>query len=221
MRKKVFQELESLALQVDVLRREAGDISIGARQAGDDTDADRIANGTHHDRYRSRCLLRRQRRRGAPRDDQVNRKRSQFGRHSGVAVIATFCKARYQPQILALDIAIVPQLAREPLDRRQGLRGKDPDGPHALALLRARRKRPSSRAGEQRDEFAPPHSITSSARASRVGGTSKPKALAVFRLTTNSNLVPCCTGRSAGFAPLRILSTKLAERYHMSLMLAK
>src|SRR5262245_4054728 len=64
------------------------------------------------------------------------------------------------------------------------------------------------------------HSITSSARASRVGGTFKLKALAVFRLTTNSNLVPCCTGRSAGFAPLRILSTKLAERYHMSLTLA-
>ena len=30
------------------------------------------------------------------------------------------------------------------------------------------------------------HSITSSARASKIGGTSKPKALAVFRLTTNS-----------------------------------
>src|SRR5947209_16922469 len=67
----------------------------------------------------------------------------------------------------------------------------------------------------------PHHSITSSAGASKIGGTSKPKALAVFRLTTNSNLVPCCTGRSAGFAPLRILSTKLAERYHMSLMLAE
>src|SRR5262249_48819957 len=77
-----------------------------------------------------------------------------------------------------------------------------------------------SRAAEQRDEFAARHSITSSARASKIGGRSKPKALAVFRLTTNSNLVPCRTGRSAGFAPLRILSTKLAERYHMSLMLA-
>src|SRR5262249_61546895 len=65
------------------------------------------------------------------------------------------------------------------------------------------------------------YSITSSARASSVGGTSKPKALAVFRLPPNSNLVPCCTGRSAGFAPLRILSTKLAERFHMSLMLAE
>jgi hypothetical protein len=29
---------------------------------------------------------------------------------------------------------------------------------------------------------------------------------AVFRLITSSNLVGCSTGRSAGFAPLRILS---------------
>ena len=48
------------------------------------------------------------------------------------------------------------------------------------------------------------HSITSSARASSVGGTSRPSALAVFRLMTNSNLVDCKTGRSAGLAPLRI-----------------
>src|SRR6266446_5865785 len=65
------------------------------------------------------------------------------------------------------------------------------------------------------------HSITSSARADRPGGTSMPSALAVLRLITNSNLVDCCTGRSDGFAPLRILSTKLAERYHVSLRLTE
>ena len=36
-----------------------------------------------------------------------------------------------------------------------------------------------------------------------VGGTSRPSARAVTRLMTNSNLVACTTGRSAGFAPLR------------------
>ena len=45
------------------------------------------------------------------------------------------------------------------------------------------------------------YSITSSARASRVGGTSKPIAFATIRLTTN--LVGCSTGRSAGFAPAK------------------
>src|SRR5262245_18772874 len=51
------------------------------------------------------------------------------------------------------------------------------------------------------------HSITSSARASSVGGTSRPSALAVLRLITNSYLVGCCTGRSAGLALFRTLST--------------
>ena len=48
------------------------------------------------------------------------------------------------------------------------------------------------------------YSITSSARASSVGGISSPSDLAVCRLMTNSNLVDCNTGRSAGLAPLRI-----------------
>src|SRR5262249_21741599 len=59
-------------------------------------------------------------------------------------------------------------------------------------------------AAEERDERAAPHSITSSARAISDGGTSRPSALAVCRLMTNSNFVDCRTGRSAGLAPLRI-----------------
>src|SRR6476660_4883705 len=51
------------------------------------------------------------------------------------------------------------------------------------------------------------HSITSSAMASRPGGNTIPRDLAVLRLITSSNLDGCCTGRSAGLAPLRILST--------------
>src|SRR6516164_4253427 len=79
---------------------------------------------------------------------------------------------------------------------------------HSLALLRARRERPRSRAAEQRYELAPPHhSITSSARASSVGGISRPSVLAVFRLITSLYLVGACTGRLAGFSPLRIRST--------------
>ena len=50
------------------------------------------------------------------------------------------------------------------------------------------------------------YSITSSARSSTVGGTVIPSALAVLRLMINKNLVGKATGRSAGLAPLRILS---------------
>src|SRR6516162_7921324 len=68
------------------------------------------------------------------------------------------------------------------------------------------------RAAEQRDELAPLHSITSSASASSLSGTLTPSAFAVLRLMTSSNLVGCSTGMSAGFVPLRILSTSSAAR---------
>src|SRR6516162_9829095 len=51
--------------------------------------------------------------------------------------------------------------------------------------------------------------MTSSARARIDGGIVRPSAFAVLRLTTSSNVVGCSTGRSAGFAPLRILSTEI------------
>jgi hypothetical protein len=51
------------------------------------------------------------------------------------------------------------------------------------------------------------YSIISSARACSVSGTVSPSALAVLRLSTNSNFVGCSTGKSAGLEPFKILST--------------
>src|ERR1700686_5325730 len=48
------------------------------------------------------------------------------------------------------------------------------------------------------------YSITSSARASSVGGAVTPIALAVARLMMSSNLVARATGMSEGFSPLRM-----------------
>src|SRR5438034_2076939 len=56
------------------------------------------------------------------------------------------------------------------------------------------------------------YSITSSARARSAGGMLSPSDFAVLRFITKSNLVGCSTGRSAGFVPLRILSTYPAAR---------
>ena len=97
------------------------------------------------------------------------------------------------------------QPVREPLTR---LAVKDIQSPASRAA-RARRERPRRhRTAEHRDELAPlHHSITSSARASNEGGTSRPRALAVFRLRTSSNLVGRITGSSAGLAPFRISPT--------------
>src|SRR4029077_10808687 len=91
------------------------------------------------------------------------------------------------------------------------------DAPHRLRLLRARSEWPRRRrAPDQRDELAPPHSITSLARARSVGGTSRPSALAVLRLITSSNLVGPWIGSSAGSAPLRMRSTYDAVRRYIS-----
>src|SRR5262249_6686717 len=62
-----------------------------------------------------------------------------------------------------------------------------------------------------------PHSplaylITSSARRSSDGGIVIPSSFAVLRLMTSSNFVGCSTGKSAGLAPFRILSTYVAPR---------
>src|SRR6187551_2414359 len=51
------------------------------------------------------------------------------------------------------------------------------------------------------------HSITSSARARTPVGMTSPSAAAVLRLMISSYLVGACTGRSAGFSPLRMRST--------------
>ena len=55
------------------------------------------------------------------------------------------------------------------------------------------------------------HSITSSARASSVGGTSRPSTFAVCRLMTSSYLVGCCTGKSLVLVPRRMRSTYVAR----------
>ena len=49
--------------------------------------------------------------------------------------------------------------------------------------------------------------ITSVAWKRSVGGIVRPRAAAVFRLMTSSNVMGCSTGRSAGLTPVRILST--------------
>ena len=104
--------------------------------------------------------------------------------------VAARARARFDPQIAPVDPA---QIAATPA-RNAAVSGLSlriafsrlmsvPTSPHALAMLRSRRKRPRrSRTAEELDELASPHSITSSARASSVGGTSMPSALAVLRL---------------------------------------
>src|SRR6266576_532878 len=63
------------------------------------------------------------------------------------------------------------------------------------------------------------HLMTLSARYSTVCGIVRPICLAALRLMINSNFVGCSTGRSAGLAPFRILSTYVAARRGKSVLL--
>jgi hypothetical protein len=59
-----------------------------------------------------------------------------------------------------------------------------------------------SRCSKQQTEQG--YSMTSSARPDSGRGMVMPSVLAVLRLMYSSTFVACCTGRSAGFSPLRI-----------------
>src|SRR5262245_55386959 len=94
----------------------------------------------------------------------------------------------------------------EKLERFRHVYGAD--AKHLVRPLCACSKRPREcSACQNSNELPPIHSITSSARARSAGGKVTARALAVFRFMTSSNLVGCSIGRSAGLAPLKILST--------------
>src|SRR5262249_46525895 len=141
--------------------------------------------------------------------------RRRSGRHNDIDLLACkLCRKFVQAlgiplrrfvlddDVLSIHIAKFSKLAHEGHGKsRTEARIEDTD---LDTLLRACRKWPRHRAAEQRDELASPHSITSSAMASTPGGIVRLSSLAVLRLITNSSLVGCMTGRSAGFSPLRI-----------------
>src|SRR3954469_24068825 len=97
-----------------------------------------------------------------------------------------------------------------PMNAMAALAKSLPDGLEIRLLLFSRdqthvgHQRMSERChtpNRQRQSYG--YSMISSARPSNGIGTAKPRAFAVFRLTTSSTFVACWTGRSDGFSPLR------------------
>jgi len=148
-------------------------------------------------------------------ENDIDLEPDQFGGDLGEALAASLCPANLDRDIATVDPTKFAQPPNESgkqlaAARRRG-RAQEPNGRQLAHLLRPRRERPGCGAADERDELAPSHlrghSITSSARTRSVGGTSKPRAFAVFKLRTVSYLVGASTGRSAGLAPRRIRST--------------
>src|SRR5262249_2543447 len=143
--------------------------------------------------------------------DDVGLQADQLLRERSHPIEAIAIPPKVHPHVAALG----PAHARKRLSERREIRlrlvfvepHKHADAPHAVALRRACRRRPCRRTPEPHDELPPSHSITSSATASRLGGTVMPSALAIFMLITSSNLVGCITGKSEGLSPLRMRPT--------------
>src|SRR5262249_12343416 len=161
---------------------------------GDKTGANRVVGRRDHDRN-DRCrLLCSDSCWSCRRNNEIDLELDELGRNFDEALVASL-----RPAVLDRNIAILnPTELAQPLQK-----GSDPlalnqrrrwdHESDRRQLLRARRKGPRGSAAKQRDELAPPHSITSSARPSSGSGTVRPSALAVLRLIISSTLVACCT----------------------------
>src|SRR5262249_10167017 len=186
--------------------RHAGDVAARPRETCDMTQADRVGVDREDDGNCRGPLPGRfneGRRRG---EDHIDGHARELGRKCG-QLPTVLRPSPPDEDVVARDVAQVAQARPQAIScKRLGDKAEKSDAWQLRTLLRARgeqqKKRRYGRAGEQRDELPPFHSITSSARASSVGGTSRPSAAAVCRLMTNSNLVGCRIGSSAGFSPL-------------------
>src|SRR5262249_15997185 len=131
---------------------------------------------------------------GAPRrGDHSHMTADEIIDECGQSIVLAIGPAVLDRRILALDIAGFAQAPTEsgyPGGECYIRSAVEETNQRHRRLLRPRRERPRSRrAAEERNELATFHSITSSARTRIVVGIVTPSALAVFRLSTSSNLV--------------------------------
>src|SRR5262249_24345239 len=206
-----MQQPEPLGRKLGIHIAHAGDIAAGSVDAIDETDLDRVGRGAEHDRNGRGGGLRGDRSdHGARCREYSHPATHQIGRQFRQPIVLIRRESVFDFDVTTLFIAGLAQAFGEcryesfhPLGRT---RPKKPDHWHRR-LLRTRAERPCSRrTAEQRDELAPPHSITSSAIASTFDGMVIPSALAVFRLITSSYLFAPCTPTSAAFSPFPLPS---------------
>src|ERR1700745_4299120 len=118
--------------------------------------------------------------------DDINVESNQLGRQSGEPVLMSICKAKFDVEVPAFDVAEVTKAIRKCVDGSDKLGGRRraqvPDSGKPLRLLRPRRYWPRNRTPEPRDELTPSHSITSSASSRNDSGIESPSVFAVLRL---------------------------------------
>src|SRR5205823_1908924 len=124
-------------------------------------------------------------------DDHVNFEPHEFRRDLGRTVVTAFRPAHIDLYVAAFDPAKFAQPRHKGGDPYVGscrrASAEETNSGEARRLLRPRRERPRCRAADERDELAPFHSITSSARSRKDSGIVRPSAFAVVRFTMRLN----------------------------------
>ena len=208
----VVQDLQTLGFQIGARHREPGQVSAGPGQALDEAVSDRVVENGEHDGRAHLGIEQEANGLRSRRDDDVDIAHSEIGRMPAKDFGAALAPEILHLDVLAVDQAVFgearPELLHIARIDRYGALGTqiDDDRYRTGLLLRAGRERQQRGRTEACDEFPPPHSITSSATASKVGGTAMPSPRAVLRLIAKTNLLACTTGRSAGLAPPRIFA---------------
>ena len=206
----LLKQFKPLAAYFRIKGAKASDVSARLRKAADETISDWVGHDCEYNRGLAVAPLESRRRSSAISKNHVRRELMQFARGSVHSSGVTRCPSVIDFNIGADDPTMPPQGLIESAHTSLVFRvvlsagNEHTNVAHSRGLLRTRRKRPRRRTAEQRDELPPPHSMTSSARATSVGGISRPSALAVLRLITRSNFTGCWTGKLAGFSPLRM-----------------
>src|SRR5574337_2226370 len=215
-----LEQLQLFGAQVRGEEGEPRDVPAWPRQVPDETGSHGIGNDHHDNGERLRRVLGREGRWRRMRNNDVNLEAHQFSREVCKPLGLPCSPSVLHREILPLDMAKLTQPLPEGLysfgrDANGGRPAEQkPDSRDLGRLLRFGGERCGEQApGQSADERpAADHWISSSARRRSDCGIVRPSALAVLRLITSSNLLGCSTGRSAGLAPLRILSTCVAAR---------
>ena len=187
-----MQDFEPFHVQLRGKNTHPSRVAARSRQAGRKPTAYHVI-GHADDGDRLGRALRRSDGGVAEGDDEINVLRHEFAGQRGRSLAAGLGPNKQEVDIASLFPAnrlhVAPKRFSEGLQHILPIGSQYADHGHAT-LLRARRERPRGRrAAEQRYELPPFHSITSSARASKVAGTSRPSAFAVARLITRSKRV--------------------------------
>src|SRR5215831_10396587 len=178
MGSQLTQQLQPLRLRLGKKRAHTCDVATRTMQVGDEAGPDWVAASREYDRYgRGPRLGRKGRCVSTHCNDDGDLLAGEIGGKPRQPIVLTLSPTIVERDVLTLDKArFIESLPDERNQRRVDSRRTTAEqSDHwQCTLLRPRRERPrSGRAAEQRDELAAPHSITSSARASSVGGTSK------------------------------------------------